>query len=123
MARDVLTDLQTFDRHTAIAHIRLTERMTEGEELIPGGACAAVLEVELYGDTPISRGRELKYFHDNVSLGIFRVEETQALSAGRCKIICYDRMTLFDRDVTEAWNSLLPAKASTALTATGATRP
>ena len=36
MERDVLIDLQTFDRYTAIAHIRLTERMTEGEELIPG---------------------------------------------------------------------------------------
>ena len=116
MERDVLIDLQTFDRYTAIAHIRLTERMTEGEELIPGGACAAVLEAELYGDTPIPRGRELKYFHDSVSLGIFRVEESRVLSAGRYKITCYDLMTLFDRDVTEAWNSKLPGWASTALT-------
>lgn len=116
MARDVMTDLRTFDRYTAITHIRLTERMTEGEDLIPGGACAAVLEAELYGSTPVPRGREVKYFHDSVSLGVFRVEESQALSENRYKITCYDRMVLFDRDVTDYWNSQLPGWASTALT-------
>ena len=115
MARDVLTDLQTFDRYTAIAHIRLTERMTEGEELIPGGACAAVLEAELYGETPIARGRELKYYHNSISQGIFRVEESRQVSKNRYKITCYDRMICFDRDVTALWNSYLPGWADVAL--------
>ena len=115
MARDTIVDMTTFAYLDEIAHIRLTERMTEGEDLIPGGACAAVLEAELYGDTPIPRGREVKYFHGDVSLGIFRVEESRALSENRYQITCYDRMTLFDRDVTDYWNSQLPGWGGTAL--------
>ena len=115
MARDVLIDLLIGKRYTSIAHIRMTERMVEGEDLLPGGACAAVLEAELYGDTPIARGRELKYFHDNLSLGIFRVEESRQVSKNRYKIICYDRMTRFDREVSALWNSFLPGWADYAL--------
>ena len=115
MARDTLIDIKNAKRYTAIAHIRLEERMTEGEALLPGGACAAVLEAELFGDTPINRGRELKYFHDDVSLGIFRVEEVRKISQNRYKITCYDRMILFDRDVTALWNSYLPGWGDTAL--------
>ena len=115
MARDTLIDIKNAKRYTAIAHIRLEERMVEGEDLLPGGACAAVLEAELFGDTPISRGRELKYFHGSESLGIFRVEECRKVSQNRYKITCYDRMTLFDRDVTQLWNSYLPAWGDTAL--------
>ena len=115
MARDTLIDLLIGKRYTNIAHIRLTSRMAEGEDLVPGGACAAVLEAELYGETPIERGRELKYFHDNLSQGIFRVEESRQVSKNRYKITCYDRMVAFDRDVTALWNSFLPGWADYAL--------
>lgn len=115
MARDTLIDLLIGKRYADIAHIRLVSRMTEGEDLVPGGACAAVLEAELYGETPIERGRELKYFHDSVSQGIFRVEESRQVSKNRYKITCYDRMVCFDRDVTGLWNSFLPGWADYAL--------
>lgn len=117
MAKDTLIEMKTSTYYTAIAHIRLEQRMTEGEDLLPGGACAAVLEAELFGETPISRGKELKYFHDGISQGIFQVEESRKVSKNRYRITCYDRMTVFDRDVTALWNDCLPREGSLALDA------
>ena len=62
MAKDTLIEMKTSTYYTAIAHIRLEQRMTEGEDLLPGGACAAVLEAELFGGNPHQPGKRAEIF-------------------------------------------------------------
>lgn len=114
MAREILMKLGG-DSVYDIASVKLTESALEGEDLIPGGACAAVLEAELFGQPAFHRGDEVKYFHRDKSLGIFRVEQLRQLSPNRYKLTAYDRMTLFDRDVSAYWDSILPAWSDIAL--------
>lgn len=114
MARDILV-LKNGRRITAIATLKMTQPVLEGEDLVPGGACAAALEAEIYGNEPLARGTEVEYYHDNLLLGRFLVEQSRQVSRERYRITAYDKMILFDRDVTEAFNSYLPGWADIAL--------
>jgi len=99
-----------------VASVKVVQSVLEGEDLIPGGVCAASLETELYGEVPVERGQELLYYHDDRIMGVFRVEEKRRISPNRCRVTGYDRMILFDKDVTEYLDSILPAYADVVLT-------
>ena len=114
MARDTLMKLTGTSAKNVLS-VRMEETVLEGEDLVPGGACAAVLEAELFGETALHKGDEIKYFHDSVSRGIFRVDQVRRVSENRYKVVAYDRMTLFDQDVSAYWDSILPAWSDIAL--------
>lgn len=95
----------------AIRNVTLTEQVSDRDDLCPGAACAACAEIELWAPENglcISHGAELTLFRldtdtgTETQAGIFLAEKPTKTSANVYKITAYDRMTLFDRDMT-AW--------------------
>ena len=94
----------------AIRSVTLTEQVSDGEDLCPGAACAACAEIELWAPEnglQIPQGEELVLFRVDTKTGaetkagIFLAEKPTKVSANVYKITAYDRMTLFDRDLSQ----------------------
>lgn len=109
----------------AIRSVTLTEQVNDGEDLCPGAACAACAEIELWApenQLHIAQGTELTLLRVDTDTGtetpagIFLAEKPTKASANVYKITAYDRMTLFDRDMTD-WLSEQQAALPMTLTA------
>ena len=93
----------------AIRSVTLTEQVSDGEDLCPGAACAACAEIELWvpkNSLHIARGDELTLYRldtdagTETPAGIFLAEKPTKASANVYKVTAYDRMTLFDKDLS-----------------------
>lgn len=94
----------------AVRSVTLTEQVGDGGDLCPGAACAACAEIELWAPENglrITQGEELTLVRENTdtgaqtTVGIFLAEKPTKASANVYRITAYDRMTLFDRDLTD----------------------
>lgn len=95
---------------SAIRSVTLTEQVNSGDDLCPGAACAACAEIELWvpeNSLPIAQGETLTLVRVDTAAGtetpagVFLAEKPTRTSANVCTITAYDRMTLFDRDMTQ----------------------
>lgn len=95
---------------TAISSVRLTRRVNAEEDICPGSACAALLEVSVFtGSSPeITQGMELTYRHNGTDMGIFLCEKPRRTGANTCAVTAYDRMIRFDREVSGLLEDLSP---------------
>lgn len=93
----------------AIRSVTLTEQVSDAEELEPGAACAACAEIEIWApddQAPVAQGDELTLFRvdtdagTRTQAGIFLAEKPTRVSANVYRVTAYDRMTLFDKDMT-----------------------
>lgn len=93
----------------AIRGVTLTEQVSDGTDLCPGAACAACAEIELWSPgngLRITQGDELSLYRldsdtgTETPAGIFLAEKPTRSSANVYKVTAYDRMTLFDRDLS-----------------------
>ena len=93
----------------SIRSVTLTEEVNDTTDLVPGAACAASVQLELWapGNGPaIAPGAELTLFRRDTDtgtrrqVGIFRAEQPVKASANVCRITAYDRMILLDRDIS-----------------------
>ena len=94
----------------AIRSVALTEQVENGTDVCPGAACAACAEIELWvpeNRLAVNQGDELTLIRldtdtgTETQAGIFLAEKPTKTSANVYKITAYDRMTLFDRDMTD----------------------
>lgn len=95
----------------AIRRVTLTEQVSDSTDLCPGAACAACAEMELWAPENglrITQGEELTLYRLDTDAGtenpagIFLAEKPTKTSANVYKVTAYDRMTLFDKDLS-AW--------------------
>lgn len=95
----------------AIRRVTLTEQVSDSTDLCPGAACAACAEMELWAPENglrITQGEELTLYRLDTDAGtenpagIFLAEKPTKASANVYKVTAYDRMTLFDKDLS-AW--------------------
>ena len=101
MANDILI-LPDGRQLTALAAVSLTRSVNDSEELSLGSACAAMLEFTAYGEAPEAmQGMELTYLRDGQAQGLFTCEKPRQAGPNTYKVTAYDRMTRFDRDVSE----------------------
>lgn len=93
----------------AIRSVTLTEQVNDSTDLCPGAACAACAELELWAPENglrITQGDELTLYRLNTDTGtetlagIFLAEKPTKSSANVYKVTAYDRMTLFDKDLS-----------------------
>ena len=93
----------------SVRSVTLTEEVNDTTDLVPGTACAASVQLELWapGNGPaIAPGAELTLFRRDTDtgtrrqVGIFRAEQPVKASANVCRITAYDRMILLDRDIS-----------------------
>lgn len=95
----------------AIIKVKLTEEVNDNgeEDLMPGAASAACLEIELLipeGGLQITHGDEFELWRvdteteEAIQLGIFLAEQPTKSSANKYKLTAYDRMTLLDKDLS-----------------------
>ena len=94
----------------ALRSVTLTEQVSDGTDLCPGAACAACAELEIWvpeGRLNLAQGDELTLLRldteagTETAAGIFLAEKPTRASANVYRITAYDRMTLFDRDMTQ----------------------
>lgn len=97
------------DTDNAIRSVTLTEQVSDEDDLCPGAACAACAEIELWAPENglrIAQGEELTLLRldtaagTETQVGIFLAEKPTKDSANVYSITAYDRMTLFDRDMS-----------------------
>lgn len=90
-----------------IRTLTFTESVADGEELAPGAACAACLEVELWAPAGaaavVAAGDELVFRHHlpgdaAIQIGRFIAEKPVRASANVIRVTAYDRMILADVD-------------------------
>lgn len=93
----------------AIRSVTLTEQVSDGDDLCPGAACAACAEIELWAPENglrITQGDELTLYRldtdagTETPAGIFLAEKPTKSSANVYRVTAYDRMTLFDKDLS-----------------------
>lgn len=93
----------------AIRSMTLTEQVSDGTDLCPGAACAACAELELWAPENglrIAQGDELTLYRldtdagTETPAGIFLAEKPTKSSANVYKVTAYDRMILFDKDLS-----------------------
>lgn len=95
----------------AIRSVTLTEQVGDSTDLCPGAACTACAELELWAPENglrITQGEELTLYRldtdagTETKAGIFLAEKPTKSSANVYKVTAYDRMNLFDKDLS-AW--------------------
>ncbi|MBM6717398.1 hypothetical protein H6B15_12110 [Gemmiger formicilis] len=95
----------------AIRSVTLTEQVSDSTDLCPGAACAACAELELWAPENglrITQGETLTLYRldtdagTETKAGIFLAEKPTKSSANVYKVTAYDRMNLFDKDLS-AW--------------------
>lgn len=93
----------------AIRSVKLTEQVSDQDDLAPGAACAACAELELWAPEnhlQITQGDALTLFRvdsaaaSEEQVGIFLAEKPVKSSANVYKVTAYDRMTLLDKDLS-----------------------
>ena len=93
----------------AIRSVKLTEQVSDQDDLAPGAACAACAELELWAPEnrlQITQGDALTLFRvdsaagSEEQIGIFLAEKPVKSSANIYKVTAYDRMTLLDKDLS-----------------------
>ena len=93
----------------AIRSVTLTEQVSDQTDLCPGAACAACAEIELWAPgnaLAIAQGTEITLARVDTASGaetqegIFLAEKPERVSANVIKVTAYDRMTLFDKDLS-----------------------
>lgn len=93
----------------AIRSVKLTEQVSDQDDLAPGAACAACAELELWAPEnrlQITQGDALTMFRvdsaagSEEQVGIFLAEKPVKSSANVYKVTAYDRMTLLDKDLS-----------------------
>ena len=91
----------------AIRSVKLTEQVSDQDDLAPGAACAACAELELWAPEnhlQITQGDALTLFRvdsaagSEEQIGIFLAEKPVKSSANVYKVTAYDRMILLDKD-------------------------
>jgi len=92
---------------TAIGSLSITWQVNDSQDISLGSACAAMLEATLFEESEITPGTELTCLEDGKALGIFRCEQPRRTGSKRLSITAYDRMVLFDREVS-AWLETRP---------------
>lgn len=94
----------------ALRSVTLTEQVSDSTDLCPGAACAACAELEIWvpeGRLDLAQGDELNLVRldtdtgTETAAGIFVADKPTRQSANVYKVTAYDRMTLFDRDMTD----------------------
>lgn len=85
---------------TAIGSLRLTRLCNDSQDLSLGSACAAMLELTLYGAVAIEAGTELTCLEEGEQLGIFYCETPRRTGRNTLSVTAYDRMVCFDRDIS-----------------------
>lgn len=94
----------------AIRSVTLTEQLNSQEDICPGAACAACVELELWvpqNALDIVQGDEVTLFRQDTDtgmetqVGIFLAEQPTKASANVYRVTAYDRMTRFDRDLSD----------------------
>ena len=92
-----------------IRSVTVTEQVSDCDDLCPGAACAACAEVELWappGSVRLAPGTEFTLTRVDTAagtqtpVGVFCVLQPQKASANVVKVTAYDRMTLFDKDLS-----------------------
>lgn len=95
---------------SAIRSVTLTEQVSDSTDLCPGAACAACAEIELWApedEWGITQGDRLTLTRldtdtgTETAAGVFLAEKPTRESANLYRVTAYDRMTLFDRDMTD----------------------
>ena len=93
----------------AIRSVKLTEQVSDQDDLAPGAACAACAELELWAPEnrlQITQGDVLTLFRvdsaagSEEQVGIFLAEQPVKSSANVYNVTAYDRMTLLDKDLS-----------------------
>ena len=103
---------------TAIGSLAITWQVNDSQDISPGSACAAMLEATLFEQAQIAPGTELTCLEDGKALGIFRCEQPRRIGAKKQTLTAYDRMVLFDREVSSLLEShSFPATAQQLLEA------
>ena len=85
---------------TALGSLSITWMVNDSQDLSLGSACAAMLEATLFAEADIAPGTELTCLEDGKALGIFRCEQPRRTGSKGLSITAYDRMVLFDREVS-----------------------
>lgn len=83
----------------AVAAFSYTASVVAGQELEPGGCCAAMVQVDILGLPPIEKGMELMVYRDETLLGYFTVHTTRTTNYGMT-VTAYDRVIRLDQDLT-----------------------
>lgn len=98
------------DTGIALRSVTLTEQVCDGKDLCPGAACTACVEMEIWvpqNSLDLGQGEELTLLRLDTEAGtetvagIFLAEKPTKVSANLYRVTAYDRMTLFDRDMTD----------------------
>ena len=93
----------------AIRSVTLTEQVSNSTDLCPGAACVTRAELELWAPENglgITQGEELTLYRLDTDAGtenpagIFLAEKPTKSSANVYKVTAYDRMILFDKDLS-----------------------
>ena len=106
MAKDTLL-LPDGSPFTAIGDLTCRWSVNAGEDLCPGAACAAMLEVTVYGAAaPVTQGQPVTYLREGKPLGIFYCDKPVRAGGQTFRITGYDAMTRFDREVSAFLESL-----------------
>ena len=84
----------------AILTFSHTQSVTAGQELEPGACCAAMIRVEILGDSGLNSGMELEVYRDHKLLGLFTVHTVEKSGPIRT-VTAYDRMSRLDKDLTD----------------------
>lgn len=94
----------------ALRSVTLTEQVSDSTDLCPGAACAACAELEIWvpeGRLDLAQGEEMTLLRldtltgTETRAGIFVAEKPTRQSTNVYRITAYDRMTRFDRDMTD----------------------
>lgn len=89
-----------------IVSVSLKTCVNPTTELMPGGVCAALLEVTARGETAFPAGTEMTLYRNEEKLGVFIAQKPQWKS-GLLHITAYDRVSLLDVDLGQ-WLHNLP---------------
>lgn len=95
---------------SAICDVQLTGCVNPDKEWMPGGACAAMLEVTVLdpeGALNIRAGQRLTLLGEKKQLGVFYAEKPERIYTGRYRITAYDVVSKLDRDLGQ-WLYDLP---------------
>lgn len=100
----------------AIQSITITECVNGAQELTLGSCCANMIEVKIIapeGRLSVAAGDELIVYREDEAgisykIGLFYAEKPTRTSANSISITAYDRISWFDRDLTQ-WLSKLDA--------------
>lgn len=87
----------------AILSVKITKCVNAESLLTPGGVCAAMLEAELFcpdDSSGIAAGDCLTLYRGEEKVGVFYAQKPERIGQNRWRLLCYDCVSLLDRDMT-----------------------